>query len=140
MISTRGDMAEVEVSCLDGCHDCSARNLCGVGEDKKGSLKVLNPVGAAAGDKVGIDIPETAYSRNLILLFGGLLSGAVAGAFAGYLLTPLTALTSDITSLLGLFAGGGAAGWMLFRRLRRNSHRLYPVITGVIPQKGESNG
>ena len=132
-------LAEVEVSCLDACQDCSARNICGSSGDKKGSLKVLNPVGAVSGDKVSLEIPESAYNRKLIWLFGGLLTGATAGAFLGYFFPP-GILSPDITAPLGLFLGGGIAGWILFNRIRRGSEKLYPVITGIIPRKGETNG
>jgi positive regulator of sigma E activity len=140
VLSTRDELAEVEVSCLDGCQDCSARSLCGSDKDKKGSLKALNPVGAHSGDIVSLDIPDSVYSRQLIRLFGGLLAGAVSGAFLGYILSPYIPISSDIAALFGLFSGGAAAGWMLFHHLRRDSRYIYPVITGIIPQKGDSNG
>jgi positive regulator of sigma E activity len=140
VISTQGECAEVDVSCLDSCQDCSARNLCGAVTNKKSFLTVLNPVGAHSGDAVSLDVPESAYSRHLTLLFGGLLAGAVAGAFLGYILSQIIPVPGDLISLLGLSLGGVAAGWMLFHHLRKDSRRLYPVITGIIPQKGESNG
>lgn len=140
VISTQGEMAEVEVSCLEGCHDCSARSLCGVDTQKKGSLKALNSAGAHSGDTVSLDIPDSTYNRHLIRLFGGLLAGAVTGAFMGYILSRYIPISADFSAFLGLFLGGGVSGWMLFHQLRRDSRSIYPVITGIIPQKGESNG
>ena len=58
VIATRKNIAEVEVNCLDGCHDCTARSLCIGNKQNKGRLSVKNPLDAMPGDMVKIQIPE----------------------------------------------------------------------------------
>ena len=87
VVSINKDLAHVEVKCLEACRDCSARSLCVGQKQAKGLLAVKNPLNAGPGDKVQIEVPDTNYSKALILLFGTLLIVALIGMAAGYLLS-----------------------------------------------------
>ena len=99
------NLAEVEVSCLEGCDDCAARSLCIGHKQIKGRLSVRNPLGAKPGDKVIIEIPEEHYSKALALLFSGLLIAMLAGMGGGYLMAFLLPFPSLSTSIFGFVAG-----------------------------------
>ena len=141
VITTKDDLAQVEVQCLiESCGSCSAKSLC-TGQNKaKGLLAVKNPLKACAGDKVEIDIPETKYNQILILLFGSLLSAALLGMGAGYLLSSFLPLSSSAASLLGLLLAVIGVGCILYCHFRRKlKNKLYPVIINIL-KKGDCHG
>jgi positive regulator of sigma E activity len=141
VVSTKDDLAQVEVQCLiESCGSCSAKSLC-TGQDKaKGLLAVKNPLKACAGDRVAIEIPETKYNQVLILLFGSLLIAALLGMGAGYLLSSFLPLSSSAASLLGLLLAVIGAGGILYRHFRRKfKDQLYPVIINIL-KKGAFHG
>jgi len=137
VISTKEGMAQVEVECLTSCHHCSARILC-VGQNRsKGILSALNPLNARPGDEVTIEVPESNYSRSLILLFGVLLASSLLGMGTGSFISNLLKLSSSYASIFGLFLGlflGGAGLFFYFNK--KNKDRLYPVIS-KIAKKGD---
>ncbi|NIO49048.1 MAG: hypothetical protein GTN73_06390 [Candidatus Aminicenantes bacterium] len=141
VVSTKEDMAQVEVQCFtEHCQNCSARSLCVGKNQSKGLIMVRNPLRASAGDEVEIEIPDTKYSRSLILLFGTLLLASLVGLGLGSLLAPLLPLSSSAASLLGLLCALIIAGIFLSRYFRaKNKVSLYPVIK-VITKKGERHG
>jgi positive regulator of sigma E activity len=140
VISTGTDLAEVEVSCFLGCHDCAARSLCIGNKQNKGRLSVKNPLQALPGDEVKILIPEDRYSMALIQLFGGLLLALLLGMAGGYLLSLILNLSSILPSFIGLVAGLFSGGYVLTRVFRRkNREILYPVIVDII-KKGDCYG
>lgn len=141
VINTKENMAQVEVQCfMESCHSCSARSLC-VGQDQsKGLLMVKNPLHAFPGDEVEIEIPDTKYSRALILLFGSLLVASLLGMGIGYLLSPLLPLSSSGAILLGFLSALIIVGIFLSRYFPGKSKAsLYPEIIGII-KKGEGHG
>ncbi len=140
VITTRKNIAEVEVNCFDGCHDCTARSLCIGNKQNKGRLSVKNPLDAMPGDKVKIQISEDRYSQALIILFGGLLLALLLGMGGGYLMSLLFTFPSSLASFIGLAAGlifGGLVLSQVFRR--KNKEQLYPVIVDII-KKGDCYG
>jgi len=140
VISTENGYAEVEVTCLDACKDCAAHNLCGGATQNKGRLSVKNTLSAKPGDEVMIEIPDLHYSRALSQLFGLLLLSLLTGLGAGYLASFLLAVSSPLSSLVGLVLGllfGGCGIYYVFQR--KNKYRLYPVITDII-KKGDCHG
>lgn len=140
VLATKNDFAEVEVNCLSGCHDCSAKSLCIGKGQSKGILSVKNPLQARPGDAVTIDIPESLYSRSLIFLFGSLLVAGLLGMAGGYISAFIIALSPSTASVLGLFLGLIIAGAWLFRRFRKKiNSRLFPTITSIL-NKGGQNG
>jgi len=140
VIAAEKDLAEVEVVCFEGCHDCTARSLCIGNKQNKGRLSVKNPLHALPGDEVKIQIPEDRYSRALILLFGGLLVAALLGMGGGHLLALVFSLSSYLARFIGLAAGLVIGGLVLTRIFRRkNKEHLYPVIIDII-KKGDCYG
>ena len=133
VVTTEEDMAQVEVECfIESCQSCSAKSLCIGQNQSKGILTVRNPLRAGPGDEVEIEIPESKYSRALILLFGSLLVASLLGVGLGSLLSPLLPLSSSASSLLGLLFALIIAGLILFRYFRaKNKASLYPVIMGI---------
>jgi positive regulator of sigma E activity len=137
VLTAEKDLAEVEVSCFEGCHDCSARSLCIGHKHNKGRLSVKNPLGAKPGDEVVIEIPELHYNKALVQLFGGLLFALLAGMGGGYLLSFLLPLSSLLASLFGLMAGLVLGGFGLSRMFqKKNEQHLYPVITDILKKGG----
>jgi len=140
VITTRKNFAEVEVACIEGCHDCTARSLCIGNKQNKGRLSVMNPLDAKPGDRVKIQIPEDRYSQALILLFGGLLLALLLGMGGGYLSALVFSLPSYLASFIGL-AAGLIFGVLVLTRIfrRKNKEQLYPVIVDII-KKGDCYG
>lgn len=137
VIATRKNIAEVEVNCFDGCHDCTARSLCIGNKQNKGRLSVQNPLDAMPGDMVKIQIPEDRYSQALTILFGGLLLALLLGMGGGYLMSLLFTFPSSLASFIGLAAGLIFGGLVLSRVFRqKNKEQLYPVIVDII-KKGD---
>ena len=140
VITTAKDIAEVEVNCFDGCHDCTASSLCIGNTKNKGRLSVKNPLHALPGDEVKIQVPDARYNQALILLFGGLLLAALLGMGGGYLSALFFSLSSPLVSFVGLVTGLIIGGWALARVFhRKNKEQLYPVIIDII-KKGDSYG
>ena len=140
VIAAEKDFAEVEVSCFDGCQDCTARSLCVGNKQAKGRLSVRNPLRALPGDEVKIHIPEARYNQALIHLFGGLLFALLLGMAGGYAWSLLFALPPLLPSCIGLVAGLILGGIILTRLFRqKNKEHLYPVIIDII-KKGECYG
>ena len=138
VVSTKEEMAQVEVQCfIESCRKCSARSLCTGQNQSKGLLVVKNPLQACPGDEVEIEIPDTKYSRALILLFGSLLIASLFGMGVGTLLAPLLPLSSPLASLLGLLFALFIVGIVISRYFRKkNKAPLYPQIT-EITKKGD---
>ncbi|NIM58286.1 MAG: hypothetical protein GTO16_05000 [Candidatus Aminicenantes bacterium] len=138
VVDTKEDLAQVEVQCFtDACHKCSAQSLCIGQNQSKGLIMVRNPLRASPGDEVEVEIPDTKYSRYLILLFGSLLVASLAGLGLGSLLSPLLPLSSSATSLIGLISALIIAGVFLSRYFRaKNKATLYPVIIEIIKKGG----
>jgi len=140
VIATEKGLAEVEVSCFEGCLSCSARSLCIGNKKNKGRLSVKNPLQAQPGDEVKVKIPETQYCQALSLLFGGLLVALLVGLGIGYLIATLFFFPLFQASLAGLATGlvfGGLILFIIFRR--KNEDQLYPVIIDIL-KKGDRYG
>lgn len=140
VITSENDLAEVEVDCFEGCHDCSARSLCIGNKQNKGRLSVKNPLHAMPGDEVKIRIPEARYNQALIQLFGGLLCALLLGMGCGYAFSLIFSVPPSFASFAGLVGGLLIGGIVLFRVFRRkNKEYLYPVIIDII-KKGDCYG
>lgn len=140
VITTKKDLAEVEVHCFAGCYECTAKSLCIGNKHNKGRLSVKNPLHAHPGDEVKIQVPEDRFSQALIMLFGGLLVAIILGMGGGYMLALIFTLPSFLASFLGLVTGLILGGFILARIFRRkNKELLYPVIIDII-KKGDCYG
>ena len=137
VISADSDFARVEVDCLSACNACAASILCTKNDQSTGLLSVRNTLRANPGDTVTIDVPDTTYSKALIVLFSILLGGCLAGLILGYLAASIWKFGLAESSLFGLILGMLAAGFWLTRRFRKiDNTKLYPVIT-AIQDKGD---
>jgi positive regulator of sigma E activity len=140
VIATDKDLAEVEVSCFEGCQNCAASSLCIGNKQNKGRISVKNPLQAQPGDMVKVEIPENQYGRALSLLFGGLLMAMLIGLGGGYLAAALFSFSLLPASLIGLASGLVFGGLILSAFFRRNKEdQLYPVITDIL-KKGDHYG
>ncbi len=140
VISTEKGIAQVEVSCFEGCQNCTVRSLCIGNKQNMGRLSVKNPLQAKPGDEVKVEIPETRYSQALSQLFGGLLAAVLIGLGGGYLIALFCFIPLFLTCLIGVTAGlafGALILSIVFRR--KNENQLYPVIIDIL-KKGEQNG
>jgi len=137
VVSTKEGMAQVEIECLKACHHCPARSLCIGQNTSKGILSAMNPLNARPGDEVTIEVPESNYSKALILLFGVLLAASLIGMGAGIFLSYLLKSSSSYASIFGLFLGLFLGGMGLFFYFnRKNKDHLYPVISNIA-KKGD---
>lgn len=134
IVSLKGPLAQVELNCISGCQECAARHVCSNKEQEKGLISVLNPIKAAPGDEVIIDIPDGRYSQILIFLFGFMLIAAVGGMFVGSFLASLISLSSSTGGILGFFLGLISTGAWLFYRFKKDKNNLYPEIINTIKQ------
>lgn len=140
MISVRNDFAWVKVSPKIACCECSARSICAGLKNGEGQLKARNPLHAEPGDEVEIEVPETNYHKELIMIFGLLLAGCLAGLALGYGLTPLARFSAAANGFFGLMLGLFLSAFGLFRYYRgRREKAAYPVIVEIL-KKGERYG
>jgi len=136
IISLKGSLAQVELSCASGCQECAARHICSHKEQEKGLISALNPVKAGPGDEVMIHVPEDKYSHILIILFGFMILAALSGMFVGSFLSGFLSVSSSTGEIGGFFLGLAVTGILLFFRFRKNKDNLYPEIIDII-KKGE---
>jgi positive regulator of sigma E activity len=137
VIALQGPLARVRVDCAQACLDCSASSLCKGVAQNEGLLSVRNPLNAAPGDEVLIQVPEERYHRILIKMFGSLLAAGLIGLGAGYGLAGLLSLEESLSAILGFFLGLGLAVPVVIRSLKKVSARtLYPSIIDIT-RKGE---
>jgi positive regulator of sigma E activity len=140
VVATDNRFARVAVTCLEACQGCSASSLCIGRKNATGLLSVRNPLHAKEGDDVLISIPESRYSKALILLFGVLLFATLAGMGLGYLISPVLSLSKSDSSIMGVVLGIALAGVFLFLRFHKiENELLYPEITKIL-NKGGSYG
>jgi len=141
VVSSQGELAQVKVNQKEElCNACSARSLCVGQKQTKGTITVLNPLSAQPGDEVKIEIPEESYNKELILIFGALLSAALFGLALGYLFALLLSFPSSQLSFIGFILGLLMGGFLLFRYFRQiKNKRLYPLIIDIT-RKGDSHG
>ena len=140
VVRIQDGLAWVKVSPQIACCECSARALCSAKQDKEGKLAVRNPVGARAGDEVEIEVPETDYSRSLIVIFGSLLAASLAGLAIGYSLSPIRNWEPGANGFVGLLAGLAIGALVIHRHFRAGRRDAgWPTITFIF-KKGEFHG
>lgn len=137
VISVGNDFARVKVSPKIACCECSARSLCAGLKNGEGQLKVRNPLHAGPGDEVEIEVPETNYHQELIMIFGLLLAGCLAGLGLGYWLMPLGRFSAAENGFFGLGLGLFLSAFGLYRYYRgRKEKPGYPVIVEILKKGG----
>jgi sigma-E factor negative regulatory protein RseC len=114
IISTSPDETWVETSRASACGSCSSKAGCGTTTlnqmlgSKTSAFKVLNPIGARAGERVVIGVEETALLKSSALVYLLPLVLLLAGAMLGGWLAPANTLADAYAAagmLLGLVSG-----------------------------------
>ncbi len=125
-----GEFAEVETERASACGSCSAKGACGtsllskVFGSKHSHVRVLNPVGAQAGDRVIVGLDESALLKGSFLFYIVPLLFMFVLAMAGQWLAQhyffLAAEPFSIAGgLLGLLAG---LVWLRARSVHHNKN------------------
>lgn len=136
LVSTQESLARVKVKQKDFCDTCSARSLCVGQKQKDGTIVVFNPLSAKEGDLVTIEIPESRYTRELIIVFGVLLGASLLGLLIGYISSFLLLFHSLYTSFIGFFSGLVLGGFFLLYYFRhKKENKLYPVIVEIVKKE-----
>jgi sigma-E factor negative regulatory protein RseC len=99
----------VETSRASACGGCSSKEGCGTSTlsqllgSKTSSFKVLNPIGAALGERVVIGMEEAALLKSSLLVYLLPLAFLLTGAILGGWLAP--ARLQDAYAVGGVFVG-----------------------------------
>lgn len=99
----------VETSRASACGSCSSKEGCGTSTlsqllgNKASTFKVLNPIGAALGERVVIGLEEAALLKSSLLVYLLPLGFLLAGAILGGWLAP--ARLQDAYAVGGMFVG-----------------------------------
>jgi sigma-E factor negative regulatory protein RseC len=142
VVETRAEEAWVEAVFEGGCgacggdplesgqdRRCGAASLAELFHARPRRYRVLNSVGAQAGERVVVALAQGSLSRSALALYGVplglLLAGAVVGEFSASPGAP-----ADLHAAWGAAAGLGlAAIWVwLFGRRTRGDRRYHPMI------------
>jgi len=124
----------VETSRVSACGSCSSKEGCGTSTlsqllgSKTSSFKVLNPIGAALGERVVIGMEEAALLKSSLLVYLLPLAFLLAGAILGGWLAPDR--LQDAYAVAGVFVGlvlGFVALKLVSANARTNS-QFQPVI------------
>jgi len=124
----------VETSRVSACGSCSSKEGCGTSTlsqllgSKTSSFKVLNPIGAALGERVVIGMEEAALLKSSLLVYLLPLAFLLAGAIFGGWLAPDS--LQDAYAVGGVFVGlvlGFVALKLVSANARTNS-QFQPVI------------
>ena len=110
----------VETSRVSACGSCSSKEGCGTSTlsqllgSKSSSFKVLNPIGAALGERVVIGMEETALLKSSLLVYLVPLAFLMAGAILGGWLAPVNLKDAYAIGgvLIGLVLGFVALKWI----------------------------
>ncbi|ABA58916.1 positive regulator of sigma(E), RseC/MucC [Nitrosococcus oceani ATCC 19707] len=127
--------AWVEAERRTSCHGCTLSQGCGTGSIAKYLMikpimvKASNPVGAEAGDRVIVGLPEKAFLQGSFLLYMVPLLAMLLGAGLGGTLAPHFGGNEGLEVLLGL---GGLAGGLLGVRYMRMGPDLEPKILRTV--------
>lgn len=135
VIQTGLDGAYVETSRASACGSCSSNQSCGTTTlsqllgSKITSFKVLNPIGAAVGERVVIGLEESALLKSSVMAYLMPLALLLLGALAGIQLAPPDS-TPDVYSACG--AGIGILlGFIALKRVTArgaSARQFQPVI------------
>lgn len=99
----------VETSRASACGSCSSKEGCGTSTlsqllgSKSSSFRVLNPIGAALGERVVIGLEESALLKSSLLVYLVPLAFLMAGAILGGWLAPVH--LKDVYAVGGLLIG-----------------------------------
>jgi sigma-E factor negative regulatory protein RseC len=135
VVKLGSDGAYVETSRASSCGTCSSQKSCGTSSfglllgSKAKPFRVLNPIGAAVGERVVIGLEEAALLRSSLLSYAVPLILLMAGALLGSHLAPIAAeldLYSVVGAGVGLALGFAALKWVAART--GGQEQFQPVI------------
>lgn len=124
----------VETSRVSACGSCSSKEGCGTSTlsqllgSKTSSFKVLNPIGAALGERVVIGMEEAVLLKSSLLVYLLPLTFLLAGAIFGGWLAPDG--LQDAYAVCGVFVGLvlGFVALKLVSATARTNSQFQPVI------------
>lgn len=111
VVKTGPEGVFVETSRASACGSCSSQNSCGTTTlsqllgSRKSAFKVLDPIGAAVGERVVIGVEEAALLKSSLLVYLLPLALLLAGAILGSLSAPV--------HLMDAYAGWGAIAGLI---------------------------
>ncbi|MBZ0104982.1 MAG: SoxR reducing system RseC family protein [Sulfuricella denitrificans] len=129
------DGAYVETTRASSCGTCSSQKSCGTSSmsqllgSKTMSFLVMNPIGAAVGERVVIGLEEPALLKSSLIGYVLPLMLLMAGALGGSQLAPAGAaqdLYPVIGAAVGLGLGIAALKWVAWKT--RGQKQFHPVI------------
>jgi sigma-E factor negative regulatory protein RseC len=130
-------MAWVETRRPGTCGACADRQGCGTSVlasvlgQRQAPMRVINSIGAVAGDRVVIGVSESGLLRGTLAVYAVPLAGLFIGALAGhYLGDGGIHRDADLWELLGALAGftAGLTWLKRFSRATGRDERYQPVI------------
>lgn len=135
VVKLGADGAYVETARASSCGTCSSQQSCGTTSlsqllgGKPRPFRVLNPIGAAVGERVVIGLEESALLRSTLLSYVLPLALLMAGALLGSQMAPASA-AKDLYSVtgagIGLMLGFAALKWVAARA--GGQRQFQPVI------------
>ena len=120
----------------DACHSCSAKGACSaMGGSKDMTVEVMNPIGARAGDRVELALPEGSFLKASVVTYLIPLGGFGLGAVLGQILGPRWGWSADglsgVLSLIGLALAIVLVTW--FNRRLSVREAYIPKIVRILP-------
>lgn len=139
VIESSAGEALVALSGADGCRTCDGREGCGIlcsGMRERREVRVLNPRGATAGDRVEVELPPAAA----LALSGALFLLPVVFLIASLALSPDggAGSGSSARALVSLAAGLATALWLSRLLSRRKGFQMR--ITAVLGREDAAPG
>lgn len=136
VVTVEEGWAWVETRRPSACGTCAAGQGCGTSVlagvlgRRKAPVRVINRIGAVAGDRVVIGISESSLVRGSLAIYAAPLLGLFAGALFGQFLIGRFVEYADLASLLGGSAGfaAGLAWLRRFSRITGRDDRYQPVL------------
>lgn len=126
VVRSDGRYAWVLTERRSGCASCSSKKGCGTGAlsevfgSKAHEVKVLNAIGAKAGEDVVIGIREELLVRGSMVVYLMPLLTLIGGSLLGQALAPQLDLSnSDTAGIVGGLLGLGLGFFLLHWRNRR---------------------
>ncbi len=135
VVSTGAGVARVRTLPQEACAGCPSCGSCS-GQRESAEMEVVNEIGAAAGDRILMDLDHRAFLKVTFLLYVVPIIALLAGAAAGLRLSQMFAWGESATSALCGFLAFGIAVYLIrFLARRMAADRAYRArITRVLPE------
>ena len=136
VIEVAGVRTLVKTQRSEACHSCSAKGACSaMGGSKDMTVEVMNPIGARAGDRVELALPEGSFLKASVVIYLIPLGGFGLGAVLGQILGPRWGWSADglsgILSMVGLALAIVLVTWFNRRLSIRDAY--IPKIVRILP-------